>query len=87
MFFYASRFRLGNVSRSTRPLALAARIDGGLGQGRECDLCQQNPTVDAAGTGVVEAILDGRQTAEMQLDDLLRGLPLEWAVQREHVVP
>jgi hypothetical protein len=30
---------------------------------------------------VVEAILDGRQLAEVQLDDLLRGFPLEWAGQ------
>ena len=27
---------------------------------------------------IVEAILDGRQPAEMQLDDLLEGFPLEW---------
>ena len=27
---------------------------------------------------IVEAILDGRQPAEMQLDDLLAGFPLEW---------
>ena len=27
---------------------------------------------------IVEAILDGRQPAEMQLDDLLDGFPLEW---------
>jgi hypothetical protein len=30
---------------------------------------------------IVEAILDGRQPAEMGLDDLLEGLPLEWARQ------
>jgi hypothetical protein len=30
----------------------------------------------------VEAILDGRQSAELQLDDLLAGIPLEWALQR-----
>jgi hypothetical protein len=27
---------------------------------------------------IVEAILDGRQPAEVQLDDLLEGFPLEW---------
>ena len=27
---------------------------------------------------IVEAILDGRQPAELQLDDLLVGFPLEW---------
>ena len=27
---------------------------------------------------LVEAILDGRQRADLQLDDLLKGFPLEW---------
>ena len=31
---------------------------------------------------IVEAILDGRQPAELQLDDLLEGFPLEWEAQR-----
>lgn len=31
---------------------------------------------------IVEAVLDGRQPAELQLDDLLGGLPLEWEGQR-----
>ncbi len=31
---------------------------------------------------IVEAILDGRQPAELQLDDLLAGFPLEWQQQR-----
>ena len=30
---------------------------------------------------IVEAILDGRQPAELQLDDLLEGFPLDWAEQ------
>lgn len=30
---------------------------------------------------IVEAILDGRQPAELLLDDLLSGLPLEWKRQ------
>ena len=30
---------------------------------------------------IVEAILDGRQPAELQLDDLLEGFPLEWKQQ------
>ena len=30
---------------------------------------------------IVEAILDGRQPAELQLDDLLEGFPLEWEGQ------
>ena len=32
--------------------------------------------------GIVEAILDGRQPAELQLDDLLEGFPVEWEGQR-----
>ena len=31
---------------------------------------------------IVEAILDGRQPAELQLDDLLEGFRLEWEGQR-----
>jgi hypothetical protein len=31
---------------------------------------------------IIEAILDGRQPAELQLDDLLAAFPLEWAGQR-----
>jgi hypothetical protein len=34
---------------------------------------------------VVEAILDGRQPAGLQLDDLLEGFPLEWEVQWGHL--
>ena len=32
---------------------------------------------------IVEAILDGRQPTGLQLDDLLKGFPLEWAQQSE----
>ena len=32
---------------------------------------------------IVEAILDGRQSAEMQLDDLLKGFPPRWALQHK----
>lgn len=31
---------------------------------------------------IVEAVLDGRQPAGLQLDDLLAGFPLEWVEQR-----
>jgi hypothetical protein len=33
---------------------------------------------------IVEAILDGRQPAELQLDELLEGFPLEWDEQVGH---
>jgi hypothetical protein len=36
---------------------------------------------------IVEAILDGRQPVELQLDDLLEGFPLEWEVQRQSWTP
>lgn len=32
---------------------------------------------------IVEAILSGRQPADLQLDDLLRRFPVEWLAQRE----
>jgi hypothetical protein len=32
---------------------------------------------------MVDAILDGRQPAELQLEDLLDGFPLEWERQRK----
>ena len=31
---------------------------------------------------IVEAVLDGRQKADLQLDHLLKGFPLEWEGQR-----
>lgn len=34
---------------------------------------------------IVEAILDGRQPAELRLEDLLAGFPLEWEGQRKHL--
>jgi hypothetical protein len=34
----------------------------------------------------VEAILDGRQPAELQLDDLLDAFPLEWKSQRRELI-
>ena len=34
---------------------------------------------------IVEAILDGRQPAELQLDDLLEGFPLEWSRQSNKI--
>ena len=36
---------------------------------------------------IVEAILDGRQPAELQLDDLLEGFPLEWEGQKDPLGP
>jgi hypothetical protein len=35
---------------------------------------------------IVEAILDGRQPAELQLDNLLEGVPLEWGRQRNGLI-
>ena len=41
----------------------------------------------SGGAPRVEAILDGRQPAELQLDDLLEGFPLEWERQRSRFHP
>lgn len=35
---------------------------------------------------IVEAILDGRQPAGMQLDDLLHPHPVEWSTQRNRLI-
>jgi hypothetical protein len=35
---------------------------------------------------IVEAILDGRQSAGLQMDALLKPLPLDWAAQRAMLV-
>ena len=62
-----------------------ARDAGGLGPGEG----RRTRRTSAASCGstllapeIVEAILDGRQPAELQLDDLLGGFPLEWEGQR-----
>jgi len=34
---------------------------------------------------IVEAMLDGRQPADSRLDDLLEGLPLDWARQSDKI--
>ena len=34
---------------------------------------------------IVKAILDGRQPADLQLDDLLQGFPLEWEQQHREM--
>ncbi|MCB1550021.1 MAG: hypothetical protein KDJ41_19645 [Hyphomicrobiaceae bacterium] len=34
---------------------------------------------------IVEAILDGRQSAELQLDDLLEAFPLDWDGQHREL--
>jgi len=39
------------------------------------------------GTRLVEAILQGRQPAELTLERLLDDLPLDWAAQREALGP
>ena len=35
---------------------------------------------------LVETILDGQQPAELQLDDLLAGFPLEWVMQGSSIL-
>ena len=35
---------------------------------------------------IIEAILDRRQSAQLQLNDLLAGFPLDWEVQRRSLL-
>ena len=54
--------------------ARAFRVAEDAGQGAHA-------TIDALAPEIVEAILDGRQPAGRQLDDLLAGVPLKWEGQ------
>lgn len=45
-----------------------------------CD-ASRVPRLTLLAPEIVEAILDGRQPAEIGLDDPLEGFPLEWASQ------
>ena len=53
------------------------------GQGRIATYVSQVLRLTLLAPEIVEAILDGRQPAELQLDDLLEGFPLEWERQRQ----
>ena len=66
-----------------------ATLEDWHGQGRERDLCQSVLRLNLLAPEIVEAILDGRRPAELQLDDLLDGFPLEWLRQRatKHCLP
>jgi hypothetical protein len=59
---------------SISEIAAAERIDRGY-LGRILQLTLLAP-------GILEAILDGRQPAEVQLPMLMKPLPVEWARQR-----
>ena len=54
------------------------------GQGRRAVLREPGPAADVAPPEIVEAILDGRQPAELQLEDLLDGFPVDWAGSARH---
>jgi hypothetical protein len=58
-----------------------ATLEDGPGQrrGRKLVNCVLRLTLLAP--DIVEAIFDGRQRAEMGLDDMLEGSPLNWARQ------
>ena len=62
-----------------------ARDAGGpaKAKGVDANLRQPNLRLTLLAPEIVEAILDGRQPAGLQLDDLLKGFPLEWAQQSE----
>ena len=58
----------------------------GPGQGRRASYVSRVLRLTLLAPEIVEAILDGRQPAELQLDDLLEGFPLEWTQQGEDLV-
>ena len=43
------------------------------------------PRLTLLAPDIVEAILDGRQPGELQLDDLLEGFPLAWEGQKREL--
>jgi len=43
------------------------------------------PRLTLLASEIVEAILDGRQLGELQLDDLLEGFPLYWEGQQRQL--
>jgi hypothetical protein len=51
-----------------------------MGLGKDC----VSQVLTLLAPEIVEAILDGRQPAELQLDDLLKGFSLAWEGQRSH---
>ena len=56
------------------------RDDRGIGQARagQSRVPEPSSPVDAARAGYRGAILDGRQPAELQLDDLREAFPSKW---------
>jgi hypothetical protein len=85
----ADRQRYGQGAGAGVPVAEyagrgCARDAGRPGSGQGCRAVLRQPGSAAHNTApdIVEAILDGRQPAEMQLGDLLNGFPLEWVGQR-----
>ncbi len=86
----ACRQRHGQGDRPSVPLARHAgerriRNNQGDRQRREDqrDLRRSRAAADVASPDIVEAILGGRQPADLQFDDLLRKFPVEWLVQRD----
>jgi hypothetical protein len=61
---------------------------GGFGAGEGCRAVLREPSsaADAVAPEIVDVILDGRQSAELQLDDLLEGFPLDWTAQRSDFI-
>ena len=51
------------------------------GRERRAVLCERVLRLTLLAPEIVEAILDGGKPVELQLDDLLKGLPLDWAQQ------
>jgi hypothetical protein len=73
----AARQRHGQGARAGVQVAedagpeVHATLEESLGQGRRAALREPRVRLSRLGPEIVEPILDGRQPAEMQLDDLL----------------
>ena len=94
---WAPRPRVDNAM--VKALARAFRWRKMLDDGRACGthrgageaprastaaICSRVLRLTLLAPDIVEAILDGRQPEELQLEDLLEGFPLEWEGQRLH---
>ena len=75
---------LARAFRWRRMLDTGVHATGGpgAGEGRRPSYVSRILRLTLLAPEIVEAILDGRQPAELQLDDLLDGFPLEWEGQR-----
>lgn len=71
----------GQISLAVLP-ALIAAFSPARARGVNATYVSRILRLTLLAPDIVKAILDGRQVAALQLDDLLVGFPLEWERQR-----